>query len=76
MAPISLPCALGTGCDYKTPELEYDQADAQLERHMKYAHPPTAGDEATTGGAIGGAAANSGDNAQRTESGLSCYPNG
>ena len=43
MAHVSLPCVLGDICTYATPELEYEQADSQLERHMKYAHPtPTA----------------------------------
>ena len=39
MAPVSLPCVMGTEvCSFKTMELEYEQANEQLGTHMKFAH--------------------------------------
>ena len=39
MAPVSLPCAMGTEvCSFKTMELEYEHANEQLGTHMKFAH--------------------------------------
>ena len=37
MAPIQLPCLVGD-CAFKTVQLEYDQAKAQQDGHMRYAH--------------------------------------
>ena len=39
MAPVSLPCVMGTDvCSFKTMELEYEHANEQLGRHLKFAH--------------------------------------
>ena len=39
MAPIRLPCLLGSQCEFQTVELEYEQAaKPQLDGHMKNAH--------------------------------------
>ena len=38
MAPIKLPCLVGGECDFETVELEYEQAKAQQDGHMQYAH--------------------------------------
>ena len=39
MAPVSLPCVMGTEmCSFKTKELEYEYANEQLGMHMKFAH--------------------------------------
>ena len=38
MANVQLPCTMGTECDYKTPELGFDQAMAMLDRHLLGAH--------------------------------------
>ena len=38
MAPIRLPCLMGSECEFQTVELEYDLAKPQLDGHMHYAH--------------------------------------
>ena len=39
MAAVQLPCTMGTEeCDYKTPELQFDQAMAVLDRHLLGVH--------------------------------------
>ncbi len=38
MAPIRLPCLMGSKCEFQTVELEYDLAKPQLDGHMQYAH--------------------------------------
>ena len=38
MAPIKLPCLMGGDCTFQTVQLEYDQAKAQQDGHMQYAH--------------------------------------
>ena len=38
MAPIRLPCLLGSKCEFQTLELEYERAKTQLDGHMQYAH--------------------------------------
>ena len=38
MALIKLPCLMGDKCEFRTVELEYDQAKQQLDGHMQYAH--------------------------------------
>ena len=38
MAPIKLPCLVGGDCTFQTVQLEYDQAKAQQDGHMRYAH--------------------------------------
>ena len=38
MAPIRLPCLMGSKCEFQTVELEYEQAKPQLDGHMQYAH--------------------------------------
>lgn len=43
MAPITLPCLVGGDCTFQTVTLEYEQAKAQHDGHMKYARTPTAG---------------------------------
>ena len=43
MAPVRLRCQLGGECGYETVALEYDQANHQVESHMKWAHSPHSG---------------------------------
>ena len=43
MAPIELQCPVGGDCDYKTQLLEYPQAEAVLDRHLKYSHQAAGG---------------------------------
>ena len=43
MAPIRLPCLVGGDCNFQTVQLEYEQAKAQQDGHMQYAHGATAG---------------------------------
>ena len=43
MAPIKLPCLVGGDCTFETVQLEYDQAKAQQDGHMQYAHTRAAG---------------------------------
>ena len=43
MAPIQLQCPVGDDCDYKTQLLEYPQAEALLDRHLKFAHQAAGG---------------------------------
>ena len=44
MAPVSLPCVMGTEvCSFKTMELEYEHANEQLGTHLKFAHNEGAG---------------------------------
>ena len=43
MAPIKLPCLVGGDCNFETVELEYEQAKAQQDAHMQYAHGAAAG---------------------------------
>ena len=38
MAPIRLPCLVGGDCNFQTVQLEYEQAKAQQDGHMQYAH--------------------------------------
>ena len=38
MAPIGLPCLVGGDCNFQTVQLEFEQAKAQLDGHMQYAH--------------------------------------
>ena len=38
MAPVSLPCVMGTACSFKTVGLEYEYTNEQLGMHMKFAH--------------------------------------
>ena len=38
MAPIGLPCLVGGDCKFQTVQLEFEQAKAQLDGHMQYAH--------------------------------------
>ena len=38
MAPVHLPCAMGTECSFTTMELEYEKANKQLVTHMQFAH--------------------------------------
>ena len=38
MAPIRLPCLMGSKCEFQTVELEYDLAKPQMDGHMQYAH--------------------------------------
>ena len=38
MAPIRLPCLVGGECTFQTVQLEYEQAKAQQDGHMQYAH--------------------------------------
>ena len=38
MAPIRLPCLVGGECNFQTVQLEYEQAKAQQDGHMQYAH--------------------------------------
>ena len=38
MAPIKLPCLVGGECEFETVQLEYEQAKAQQDGHMQYAH--------------------------------------
>ena len=38
MAPIRLPCLMGSKCEFQTVELEYGKAKHQLDGHMEYAH--------------------------------------
>ena len=38
MAPIRLPCLMGSKCEFQTVELEYERARHQLDGHMQYAH--------------------------------------
>ena len=38
MAPIRLPCLMGSKCEFQTVELEYEQAKQQLDGHMQYTH--------------------------------------
>ena len=43
MAPIQLPCLVGGDCNFQTVKLEYEQAKAQQDGHMQYAHGAAAG---------------------------------
>ena len=43
MAPIRLPCLVGDACEFQTVLLEYEQAKAQQDGHMQYAHGAGAG---------------------------------
>ena len=43
MAPIELQCPVGGECDYKTQLLEYAQAEAVLDRHLRYSHQAAGG---------------------------------
>ena len=43
MAPIRLPCLVGGECGFETVQLEYEQAKAQQDGHMQYAHGAAAG---------------------------------
>ena len=43
MAPVRLRCQLGGECGYETVALEYDQANQQVESHMRWAHSPHSG---------------------------------
>ena len=43
MAPIRLPCLVGDACEFQTVSLEYEQAKAQQDGHMQYAHGAGAG---------------------------------
>ena len=44
MAPIKLPCLVcGDGWNFETVQLEYEQAKAQQDGHMQYAHGNAAG---------------------------------
>ena len=38
MPDVKLPCLMGGGCDFQTISLPYQQANEQLEGHMRYAH--------------------------------------
>ena len=43
MAPVELPCTVGGSCTFKTIQLEFEQAKALLDSHLKYAHQATGG---------------------------------
>ena len=43
MAPVQLQCPVGGACDYQTQLLEYAQAEAVLDRHLKYSHQAAGG---------------------------------
>ena len=43
MAPIKLPCLVEGECGFQTVQLEYEQAKAQQDGHMQYAHGGDAG---------------------------------
>ena len=43
MAPIELQCPVGGECNYKTQLLEYAQAEAVLDRHLKFTHQAAGG---------------------------------
>ena len=39
MAPVSLPCLMGTAtCNFKTTELDYEHANEQLKSYMRFPH--------------------------------------
>ena len=43
MSTVQLQCPVGGECDYKTQSLPYAQAEALLDRHLRFAHQATGG---------------------------------
>ena len=43
MSTVQLQCPVGGECDYKTQSLPYAQAEALLDRHLRFAHQASGG---------------------------------